>query len=153
MTTTYPGLGLGRVFNVVSEASGVALSMKGCQALTYVVDVSGACTLTVLAGKVFGTVATAWSAANGFGLPLAWHQSTAADGTAGWTKVTSSWATNVLTCAGTNHYLTCVTFLGTQAADGYGYIKATASAANNTIAILHDLPVQRTPANLAIVGA
>ncbi len=150
---TYPAIGLGRVFNVVSEASGVALSLKNCNAITYVVDVSGACTLTVLAGKVYGTVATNWSVAAGFAVPPVWHQSTAADGTAGWTKVTSSWSTNVLTCAGTNHYLTAVTFFTTQMADGYAYIKATASAANNTVAILHDLSVARTPANLAIVGA
>lgn len=145
--------GLGRIFNVVPLASGKALSMSGCSAITYVVDVSGACTLTVLGGTVFGTVSTAWDSANGFGQPVHWYQSTADDGTAGWTKVAASWSNNVLTCAGTNHYLTAVTFFGTHAAAGYDYIKATASAANSTVAILHDLTVQRGPANLAVVGA
>lgn len=145
--------GLGRVFNVVPLASGKPLSLKNCSAVTYIVDVSGACTLTVLGGTSVSSIATAWDAANGFGNAAYWYQSTADDGTAGWTKQTASWSSNVLTCAGTNHYLTAVTFYVSQLADTFCYIKATASAANSTVAIFHDLTVQRTPANLAILGA
>ena len=146
-------LALGREYNLVPEASGVALSMKNCSAIGYLIDTSGACTLTVLGGAVFGTVATAWQPSNGFGQAAYTYQCVKADGTAAWTKVAASWSNNVLTCTGTNHYLTYVEFYCSQAADGYPYIKATASAANSTVAILHDLLQQRTPANLTIPGA
>lgn len=145
--------GLGRVFNIVPAASGKSLSMKGCSAVTYIVDASGACTLTVLGGTSYSSISTAWDPANGFGQAAHVYESTADDGTAAWTKVAASWANNVLTCAGTNNYLTAVTFFGSQAAASYEYIKATASAANSTVAIFYDLTVQRGPANLAIIGA
>lgn len=144
--------GLGRVFDVVQTASGNGISFKDASAISFVVAASGASSIAVTAAKTFGGAYANWTTANGFGQTDHWYQNTVADGTAAWTKQTASWSSQTLTLAGTNGYVSVVTIYASQLADLYCYIKATAT--NGTItALLHDLTVQRTPANLAILGA
>jgi hypothetical protein len=154
MTTTMPGIGLGRVFDVVGVAAAHRFSLQNAQAVSFIAEASGASTITVQASKTYSGSLVNWTTANGFGQPATWYQNTANDGTAAWTKQTASWSTATLTLAGTSGYMSVVTFLATQFADGYKYIDISSNA-NNTfiVALLHDLSVQRTPANLAILGA
>lgn len=144
--------GLGRVFNVVHTADTVGFNISECAAVTLIVKASGASSIAVTAAKTFAGSYDNFTTANGFGQTPRWYQATAADGTVAWTKQVSSWSTNSLTLAGTTGYVSVVTIFGTQIADGYKYLKVTCTNAT-VVAITHDLEVQRTPANLAKLGA
>jgi len=144
--------GLGRVFNVITTADTHAFSMSECSAVTLVVASSGASSIALTAATTFGGSYTNFTTANGFGQTTRWYQSTTAVGTAAWTKQTSVWTTNSLALAATTAYVSAVTIYGSQMADGYKYLKVTCT--NGTLVVItHDLTVQRTPANLAILGA
>jgi hypothetical protein len=151
MPTTQAAIGLGRIFNVVHDSSGNMFKLSGANAVTFVSKSSGSNTLTLVAAKTFGGSTTNWTTANGFGQTAFYHENAGAIGTAAWTKVTSSWSSNVLTL-GTSGKVDAVTVFATQFADGYAYIQGTA-AAGSLIAIVHDLSVARTAVNLAILGA
>jgi precorrin-3B methylase len=74
-------------------------------------------------------------------------------GTGAWTKVTQA-ASAVVTTA--SDIAACFTLYTTTVPDTYKYVKCTQSAPGDSgviVAILHDLAVQRTPANLQIVAA
>jgi hypothetical protein len=153
MTTTQAGQGLGRVFNAVPAASGNMFSMRDANAVSFLVLASGAATLAVTAAKTFGGSTANWTPANGFGQPGYWYQNTVSNGTAAWTKQTASWSTNTLTLAGTTGYASVVTFYATQFADGYRYIQVSGTNTTYVVALLHDLSVERIPANLVKLGA
>ena len=154
MSTTQAGVGLGRVFNVLGVGVGNVMSVKECAAWSVIVESSGAATITVQAAKTFTGTPANWTAANGFTQPTYWYQAAAPDGTVAWTKQTASWSTATLTIAATNTYMSVIPFFGTQLADGYCYFKISASANTTYVAVVtHDLQVQRTPANLAKLGA
>lgn len=144
--------GLGRVFNVITTADTHAFSMSGCSAVSLVVASSGASSIAVTAAKTFGGSYDNFTTANGFGQAAHWYQSTTATGTQAWTKQTAVWTSNSLALAGTTAYVSVVDIFGSQMADGYVYLKVTCT--NGTLVVItHDLTVQRTPANLAILSA
>lgn len=145
--------GLGRVFNVVHDASGNMFTLDDASAVTFVVKANAASSLAVVAAKTFGGSTTTWTTANGFGQTGFWFQATAANGTVGWTKQTSVWSSNSITLAGTSGYVSVLTIYTSQFADAYQYIQVTGTGTATVVAFLHDLTVQRTPANLRIVGA
>lgn len=144
---------LGRVYNLTPAASGVPISLKNCSGLGLLAVASSTTTttLTFTAAKTFGGSYVAVTPGNGFGQPPTWYQATAA-GTAAWTAVAASWASNVLTIGATSGYVSYLDFLVSELADQYDYLKVTAANASLT-AIQYDLTVQRTPANLAIASA
>ena len=144
--------GLGRVLNVITTADTVGFSMTECSAATFVVKASGASSIAITSATTFAGSYANFTAANGFSQPTRWYQSTAADGTAVWTKQTASWSTATLTLAGTSGYVSVFTIFGSQMADGYKYLKGTCTNGTLTV-ITHDLTVQRTPANLAKLSA
>jgi hypothetical protein len=144
--------GLGRVFNVITTADTHGFSMTECSAVSLVVAASGASSVALTAAKTFAGSYDNFTTANGFGQATHWYQSTTAVGTAAWTKQTAVWTTNSLALAGTTAYVSVFDVFGSQMADGYKYLKATCT--NGTLVVItHDLTVQRTPANLAILGA
>lgn len=134
---------LGRLFNVVPIASGVALSLKEASAVTFVC--TGADTFTVTVASTFGG-----SYATPGNIITRYYQSTATNGTAAWTKQTQA-ASNAVVQAGA--YTTVITVLGSDLPDPKCYIKCTASAAGLVKAVLHDLTAQQAPANLTIPSA
>jgi hypothetical protein len=92
-----------------------------------------------------------WTTANGFGQTTRWYQNTSEVGTAAWTKHTAVWTSNSIALAQTTAYVSVFSVLVSELADTFDYIEATGT--NCTIvAVLHDLTVQRTPANLQILG-
>ena len=146
--------GLGRVFDCVAAASGVNISLKNCSAITYVVVASSTSSLAVTASTAYsGGTTTSWTTANGFGQPAYWYQNTSDTGTAAWTKQTAVWTTNSIALGQTSGYVSVVCFRVSELADTYDYINATETDATSVVAFLHDLTVQRNPANLAILGA
>jgi hypothetical protein len=146
-----PAIGLGRVFDVVHDASGNMFRLRDANAVSFISKSSGSNTLAVVAAKTFGGSTTNWTPANGFAQPGFYFENSVANGTAAWTKVTpASWSSQTLTL-GSSGKVDVVTFYATQFADGFAYIQATA-AAGDLVAVVHDLAVQRTPANLAKLG-
>ena len=145
--------GLGRVFDVVHDASGNMFTLKNASAVSFIVKGSGAASLAVVAAKVYGGSTTNWTTANGFGQTAFYYRNTTVNGTAGWTKQTATWTTNSVALAGTTGYTSVITIYTSQFADTYDYIQVTGTNTTTCVALLHDLTVQRTPANLALLGA
>jgi hypothetical protein len=144
--------GLGRVFDVVYTASGNYFSLKNASAVSFICKASGAMTVALTAATAFSGGTTAnWTTANGFGQTAFWYENQQNIGTAGWAKKTASWSSNTLTLSGTTGYVSVFTVYTSQFADTYDYIEATVTNGAAT-AILHDLTVLRTPANLATLG-
>jgi hypothetical protein len=136
--------GLGRVFDVVPIASGAYLSMKNCSGVTFVC--TGADTFTVREA----TTAAGTGVQNIGNVITHYYQNTSTAGAAGWTKQTQA-ASNAVTQAGAN--TTVIEIFCSQLDDGFDYIYCHAAAAGLVTAILHDLTVQRSPANLATLSA
>lgn len=145
--------GLGRVFDVVHDASGNMFTLKNASAVSFIVKSSGAASLAVVGAKVFGGSTTNWTTANGFGQTGFWYQNINVNGTTGWTKQNSVWTTNSIALAGTTGYTSVLTVYTSQFADQFDYIQATGTNTSTVIAVLHDLVVARDPANLLILGA
>ena len=145
--------GLGRVFDEVHAASGNMFQKRHASSVSFNVKSSGAASLAVVAAKTFGGSTTNWTTANGFGQTPFWYQEAATNGTAAWTKQTAVWTTNSIALAGTTGYTSILTIYASQLADQYDYIQVTGTNTTTCVALLHDLTVQRTPANLALLGA
>lgn len=145
--------GLGRVFDVVHDASTNYFSMKNASAVSFIVKSSGAAALAITAEPSFGGTPANWTTANGFGQTAFFYQNTTVNGTGAWTRQTATWTTNSVALAATTGYTSVFTVYTSQFADTYCYIKAVGTNTTTVIALLHDLTVQRGPANLAILGA
>lgn len=145
--------GLGRVFDVVHDASGNMFTIKNASAVSFIVKGSGAASLAVVAAKTFGGSTTNWTTANGFGQTAFYYRNTTTNGTAAWSKQTATWTTNSVALSGTSGHTSVITIYTSQFADTYDYIQVTGTNTTTCVALLHDLTVQRTPANLALLGA
>lgn len=134
--------GLGRLFNVVPIAAGVSVSLKECAGVTFICTGNDTFTLTV-SDAFAGSFATPGS------VITTKYTNTATNGTAAWVKSVQAASNAVTISSGT------VAFYlgGTELPDGKKYVKCTASSAGLVFAVFHDLTVQRTPANLAILSA
>lgn len=140
--------GLGRLLNVVPIAAGRGLKLRDCSAITFVCTGQDTFTLTEASsfGGSYSNLATISR--------LYW--STATNGTAAWQKFTQTAAATVIpgtTTGITTANTVAFEVLTSQLADPFNYVKVTPSASGLVTAILHDLTVQRGPANLAIVSA
>ena len=148
---------LGKIFNVVPVCTaGGAISLSSCSAISFVITGSTAVpTLTIATS--FGGTYRAYSYFSPNWVPITrvyWTTSTT--GTVGWSKATITAAATFT--LGTTTGLTTATaavftVFGSQMLAGYDYIKCTVTGSGIGAAILHDLTVQRAPANLAILGA
>ena len=146
--------GLGRVFDVVGVASTNYFSLKNASAVSFIVLSTGATSLAFTAEPSFGGTPANWTPANGFGQTAYFDQNVQSNGTGAWTKQTATWTSNSVALAGTSGYMSVFCIYADQLADTYDYVKVAATGSPTyVVAILHDLTVQRTPANLAILGA
>ncbi|QDN57384.1 hypothetical protein [Streptomyces sp. S1D4-20] len=134
--------GLGRVMNVIPIAAGAAFKFRGASAVTFVC--TGNDTFTLTASATFGG-----SYATPGNIITRKQTCTATNGTAAWAETTQSASNAVTIASGT------VVFgvLTSQIADPLAYLKVSVGASGLVMAILHDLTVQRKPANLEILGA
>lgn len=141
---------LGRILDVVPIASGVAISMRDCSAITFVC--TGQDTFTLTVSPTFGgSYVSPGTIINHV------YWSTATNGTAAWQKFALA-ATADHVHPGTDTGLTTanttvIELLSQQVVDPNVYVKLTASAAGLVTAILHDLEYQRKPANLPVRSA
>jgi hypothetical protein len=135
--------GLGRVFNVVAVADDVYVSLKGAAAVTFIGYKSGGDTFTITEGTTASGGTTAALS------KITTVYTSTGVGTGAWTKVTQAAASSYVASAD------CVAFTisANSLSDGKMYLKCASTSTGTVVAILHDLEVQRTPANLAIVTA
>lgn len=135
---------LGRTFDVVPIASGVYINMANASGVTFVC--TGADTFTVREAKDHSGT----SVQNIASLITHYYQQAGTDGTHAWTKQTQAAAAAVTQASA---YTTVIEVPVSWMDDQFDYIYCHAAASGLVTAILHDLTVQRTPANLAILSA
>lgn len=135
--------GLGKDFNVAPIANGTAINLKAARGVTFIC--TGNDTFTLTASATFGgSYTTPGNIISHF------YRSTATDGTAAWTKATQSAADNIVAGAGG----TLAIYVDSNSLpDGIAFVKCTHTAAGLVTAILNELDVQRSPANLPAVSA
>lgn len=134
---------LGRTINVAPIVDGVGISLKSAEAVTFVCTGADTYTITV-ADALAGSYATPGA------IISTYYQAAATNGTAAWTKITQA-ASNAVVQA--SAYTTVITVHATSLPDGKTHVKCTSTASGLVTAIVHDLHVQRTPANLPILSA
>ena len=152
---------LGRVYDVVpaaAAATALTVCLKDCSGVGIVASTGATATgtLTFTARKTFSGSQANVTPANGFGQPNTWYLRHPAN-TAAWAAQAANWggppATNVLTISAVSGDVSYVDYLVSELADTYDYLTVTPGAAVTITAILYDLLVARTPANLRIPSA
>lgn len=145
--------GLGRVFNVVPVANGVALSMAECSAITFIFTNDDTATLTTATS--FGGTYRAYNFFTPNWVPVTHYYQNHDNGagTGLWTAIQTQTAASTVVSA--NDYMTSFCLLTSQMpSGGYDYVKCTMTTGDGVcIALLHDLTVQRKPVNLPAVSA
>jgi hypothetical protein len=136
--------GLGRLLDVVPIAAGNAFKFRGASAVTFVCTGNDTFTLTV-ASTFGGSYATPGNLINHY------YQRADTNATHAWTKQTQSLSNAVVQAS--SGYTTAFEVLTSWIADPNAYLKVSVGASGLVTAILHDLTVQRKPANLEILGA
>lgn len=134
--------GLGRVFNVVPIAAGAGLSLKNASAVTFICTGNDTFTLTC-ASSFAGSYATPGNTITKT------YTSTATNGTVAWVANTQAASNAVVIASGT----VAIHVPAGSLPDGKDYVKLSAGGSGLVMAVFHDLTVQRTPANLAVLGA
>jgi threonine dehydratase len=136
--------GLGRLVDVVPIAAGQAFKFRGASAVLFVC--TAADTFTITASSSFGgSYATPGNIISHF------YQRADTNATHAWTLQTQA-ASNAVVQANAG-YTTAFEVLTSMFADPNDYIKVSVGGSGLVTAILHDLTVQRKPANLEILGA
>lgn len=143
------GEGLGRVFNVIHQASGVNVPLTRGVAVSFV-SFLDAGTHNLAFTQTDSTGVNSEIDLNIFTVdPVNGesrvHVGPGVGGT--WTNVSASSSNNDALGADATNDTYVVTVRAEQLADGYDRVKCTASA-GTCIAIIHDLAVQRKPVNL-----
>lgn len=136
--------GLGRLLDVIPIAAGQGFKFRGASAVTFVCTGADTFTLTV-ASTFAGSYATPGNVINHF------YQRADTNGTHAWTRQTQA-ASNAVVQANAG-YTTAFEVLTSFMSDPSAYLKVSAGGSGLVTAILHDLTVQRKPANLEILGA
>lgn len=132
--------GLGRLFNVVPQASGRHIKLEQAQAVTFVCFEDDGSQIVTLKESVNGQseqnlpiIDTVWKAPGVGGT---------------WTKVTQTAAATYDNADDTVNDAVAITVRADQLSPGYNCVELTNDGGNPVIAIIHDLNAQRAPENL-----
>lgn len=132
--------GLGRVFNVIHEASGVHIPMKNYSGVTFINFLAAGTQTVTLKESVDGS-----SEQNLAVIDRLWK----APGVGGtWTLVTQAAAATYDHSTDATNDMIAIYVGADQLSDGFNCLEMT-SGTGTCVAILHDPVVQRSPANLA----
>ena len=149
--------GLGRVFNIVPiSTGGPAINVAGASAVSFITTGSTAVATLTVATSFGGTYRAASFFSPAWAPITRVYWSTATDGTVAWAKATITAAatfTHGTTTGLTTAIGSVFTIFTSQMPSGYDYIKCTVTGSGIGAAVLHDLTVQRAPANLALISA
>ncbi|MEY9876637.1 hypothetical protein ABH931_006147 [Streptacidiphilus sp. MAP12-33] len=136
--------GLGRLLDVIPIAAGQGFKFRGASAVTFVCTGADTFTLTV-ASTYSGSYASPGNVLSHF------YQRADTNATHAWTRQTQA-ASNAVVQANAG-YTTAFEVLTSFMSDPSAYLKVSAGGSGLVTAILHDLTVQRKPANLEILGS
>ena len=131
--------GLGRVFNVVPEASGVHIPLTHASAVTFVGFEADGSTIATLLESIDGASEQALA------VITTAYKAPGIGGT--WTKVTQAAASTYDNADDATNDAWLFTVSGTELSDTFNCVEVTVDG-GTCIAIIHDLTMQRTPANL-----
>lgn len=135
---------LGRVFNIIPIADGVAIRLRAGESVTFFT--SGADTFTITTG------ATSAAADDpGDIIDHAYIVSGATNGTVAWAEQAVTPAAAAVAFAGAS--TGAIHFSAEMMPAGSKYVKCTKSVAGLVYAVVHDLLVQRKPDNLEVLSA
>lgn len=138
---TAVGQGLGSVFNVVANASGISIPLTRAQSVAFVSwEDDGSTILTVTEDDSTGT-----NSEQALDVTFTPHKSPGVGGT--WTAMAEQDDTVDLGDDTTNDSL-YIDVQASQLSDGYDSVQCTTDG-TQLMAIIYDLNVQRSPANLA----
>lgn len=135
--------GLGRILDVIPIAAGKGFKFRNASAVLFVCTAADTFTLTAS-----GTYAGSYTSPGN--IITHYYQRADTDGTHAWTKQTQA-ASNAVVQG--SAYTTAFEVLTSMVADPQDYLKVSVGGSGLVMAILHDLTVQRKPANLEILGA
>lgn len=139
--------GLGRVFNVTPTGDAAWVSFKDCSAVSFV---------CVGANSEAFTLSEAKSGAGGSSQVLGtisyYYENTAAVGATAWIKNSSPTSTSVITTT-TAKPVFVLTVHESELDDGFNYVSMASASSGTVVVFLHDLKVQRKPANLRALTA
>jgi hypothetical protein len=133
---------LGRLFNVIPIAAGVAVNLKEWGAVTYVC--TGNDTFTLTSSDAFG--GTYASPGN---ILTRKYTNTATNGTAAWVEATQA-ASNAVTISSGS---VLIHVDASQLPDGHAFLKCSAGAAGLVKAIVHDPVRLRRPSLYSALSA
>lgn len=143
-------IGLGRVFNVVPAAAALYIKMVDCSAITFFCTSGNSDTFAFGESKDSAGVTEQLFADGAKGTyPTIYYEASDTDGSVAWVK--HSLADDTTGAITTGHVIAVCVFASIMD-DGYEYVYVTPSSSGTVIAVLHDLTVQRTPANLSLPG-
>lgn len=131
--------GLGRVFNVIPAASGVHIPLTAGTAVSFVTYEDDGTTIATIKSSIDGASEAALDC------DVYPHKAPGIGGT--WTAMAEQDDTLALGTDATNDAM-CFTVDAAQLPDGHNCVEVTVDG-GILIAIVHDLTVQRAPANLA----
>ena len=132
---------LGRLWNVVPIAAGVLIPIKDTSGISFVC--TGADTFTVKSATAYNGTATALAAIGRY------YENTATNGSAAWTDSGDITPVSAVTIASGS----LVFYVDeSDLPAGAQYVEVTVAASGLVTAIVGDLKVQRTPANLRVLS-
>lgn len=132
---------LGRLWNVVPIAAGVLIPIKDTSGISFVC--TGADTFTVKSAATYNGTATALAAIGRY------YENTATNGSAAWTDSGDITPVSAVTIASGS----LVFYVDeSDLPAGAQYVEVTVAASGLVTAIVGDLKVQRTPANLRVLS-
>lgn len=130
---------LGRGGNVLAVADDVYVSLQNAASVTFVCTLAAGDTYTLTEAKdAAGTSAAV--------LPTITRFYVQATVGAVWAEVTQAAASTVVTTASQD--VMVLTVSGVELSDTFTHVKLASTSTGTVVAILHDLMVQRAPANL-----
>jgi len=133
--------GLGRLFNVVAQASGVHIPLTNAAGVTFVCFEDDGSQIITLKESIGG------QSEQNLAIIDKVYKGPGVGGT--WTKVTQAAAATYDNADDTTNDAVVLYVPATSLSDGYDCVELTNDGGNPVIAIIHDLAYQRAPENLA----
>lgn len=137
--------GLGRLYNVVPTGDGAYVSLKQATGVAFVCVGANAETFTLTEAKD-----AAGTGAQSLATITRYYSNSAAVGATAWVK--EAIAAGAVVTTTTAKPVAIIEIQAEELSDDYDYIKVASSSTGTVVAILHDLSVQRAPANLVAPG-
>jgi hypothetical protein len=133
---------LGRLINIIPTADGVFVNLKNASGVTFIGVKSGGDTYTVQSST------TATGGAD-LAVVTKWYENANADGSTVWTKHADQAAAAAVVSTAA---VVAIEISANSLPDTHKYVKCTSTSTGLVYAIVHDLTVQRAPANLPALG-